>query len=290
MTKYVEFLKSVKLPEPSDILRFPETRQFGRYRSIFPHELWYFPAKMNTYLARYLVLKYSKPNEKVLDPFAGAFTIPIIAGLEGRIGIGVEIVPDFCMYAGVAKDRARKTLGFKDTLIYLGDSRQLSTIIKEHIPVDVIITSPPYEGQVDDKRDLERDAARLRVMGYDPKEYIRLTQAKWHYGERSSRNLGWITGRNYRKGMRKVMSEMWKVLKDDGLAVIVIKNSIRGGELYRNDLLMAYLMKLSKFEIVDHILFEIPSTSIWRHIWEKRGLFSVDLKYEHILVFKKKSG
>jgi len=279
----------IKLPNASKILRFPETRQFGAYRSIFPHELWYFPAKMNTHLAKYLILSYSNSGDKVLDPFAGAFTIPVIASLEGRIGIGVEIEKSFCMYAGIAKNRAKKLLGFNELYIIHGDSRMLSQLVKNLSPVDCIITSPPYEGQVDDKRNLDRDRVRLLLKGYDPEQYIRLGQARWHYGEKDPRNIGWVTGRKYREGLRKVFSEFKKVLKDDGAVVIVVKNSIRRGQLKRNDMLMVRLMECSGFILKDHLLFEIPSTSIWRRIWEKRGVFDIDLKYEHILVFKKKS-
>jgi len=34
---------------------------------------------------------FSYKNEKVLDPFAGSFTVPKLAAELGRVGIGVEL-------------------------------------------------------------------------------------------------------------------------------------------------------------------------------------------------------
>ena len=38
---------------------------------------------------------YSNPGELVLDPFAGLFTVPVTAMKLGRVGMGIELNPDY---------------------------------------------------------------------------------------------------------------------------------------------------------------------------------------------------
>lgn len=45
-------------------------------------------------MARYFVLRYSKPGDTVLDPFSGKGTLPLEACLNGRRGIGNDLAPE----------------------------------------------------------------------------------------------------------------------------------------------------------------------------------------------------
>lgn len=38
---------------------------------------------------------YSNPDDLVLDPFAGLFTVPYVAIKMGRVGFGVELNPQY---------------------------------------------------------------------------------------------------------------------------------------------------------------------------------------------------
>lgn len=42
-----------------------------------------------------LVNRYSNPGEIVFDPFAGLFTVPLVAVRSGRYGIGTELNEDY---------------------------------------------------------------------------------------------------------------------------------------------------------------------------------------------------
>jgi len=44
--------------------------------------------------ARYFVWKYSKPLDKILDPFSGKGTVPLESCVTGRVGIGNDIAPE----------------------------------------------------------------------------------------------------------------------------------------------------------------------------------------------------
>lgn len=45
-------------------------------------------------MARYFVLRYSKPGDTILDPFSGKGTLPLEACLNGRRGIGNDVAPE----------------------------------------------------------------------------------------------------------------------------------------------------------------------------------------------------
>ena len=42
-----------------------------------------------------IINRYSNPGDTVFDPFAGLFTVPYIAALNGRFGIGTELNADY---------------------------------------------------------------------------------------------------------------------------------------------------------------------------------------------------
>jgi site-specific DNA-methyltransferase (cytosine-N4-specific) len=50
-------------------------------------------------LVRPCILASTRPGDVVFDPFAGAGTVPYVAMCEGRVGIGLELNPDYCRMA-----------------------------------------------------------------------------------------------------------------------------------------------------------------------------------------------
>lgn len=62
-------------------------------QSYLTHGIHKFPAKFFPELPRYLIRKYSKPGDYVLDPMCGSGTTVLEAMLNKRIGIGIDIDP-----------------------------------------------------------------------------------------------------------------------------------------------------------------------------------------------------
>lgn len=56
-------------------------------------------------LMRWIVEKYSAPNQLILDPFLGSGTTAVACKQLGRRFIGIEINPDYCK---IAEDRLRQ--------------------------------------------------------------------------------------------------------------------------------------------------------------------------------------
>src|SRR2546428_1323720 len=57
------------------------------------HTFVSYPSKLKPSIAHFLVRLFTRPGEKVLDPFSGVGTIPFEASLQGRIGIGADLGP-----------------------------------------------------------------------------------------------------------------------------------------------------------------------------------------------------
>lgn len=57
------------------------------------HRFVSYPSKLKPSIAHFLVQLFTRPGEKVLDPFSGVGTIPFEASLQGRIGIGADLGP-----------------------------------------------------------------------------------------------------------------------------------------------------------------------------------------------------
>jgi DNA modification methylase len=88
---------------------------------------------------------FSKPGEKILDPFVGIGSSLKAAALEGRHGIGIELNSYF---ADLARGRLRDEVESSSTpdteqVVIQGDCR---TVLKnlENESVQLVVTSPPY--------------------------------------------------------------------------------------------------------------------------------------------------
>lgn len=136
-----------KLDEIFDVkeLDFELPPAFGKYRVFFPEEAVAHPAKAYTDVLEYIILKYTKPGDLVLDPMCGTGSTCIVGALYGRHGIGVDIEEKFIEWCLKAKEKLEKHQTFtpKGKVFFIcGDARKLSEILNEKIAA--IITSPPY--------------------------------------------------------------------------------------------------------------------------------------------------
>jgi DNA modification methylase len=91
-------------------------------------------------LVRCFLEEYTRPGDRVLDPFAGLGTTLFVAEAMGRIPYGVELSEEKVAYV-------RSRLGQPEYMIH-GDSRRLASI---GLPAfDFCMTSPPFMTIEDD--------------------------------------------------------------------------------------------------------------------------------------------
>jgi len=125
------------------VLNFPSTAGFKPFSKFFCKESVMHPAKANLYLLYYLIKRYTKPGDVILDPMAGTYSSCIIASLLNRHSIGVDIEEKFYRWGLKNKELLEKAGEARGEMVILkGDARRLSEILKKK--VDKILTSPPY--------------------------------------------------------------------------------------------------------------------------------------------------
>jgi len=158
------------------------------------------------------------------------------------------------------KIKEKLNLKLGDVKIEVGDSRNIKL---QDNSVDGIITSPPYSIALDY---VQNDIHSLKDLGYDV-----LKMRDDFIGVRGN-------GRNrielYNEDMKKSYSEMYRVLKPDKYAVIIIGNATyQGQEIKTVEFTIKYMESLG-FRLeknINKIIF---------------GLYNV-MKKENILIFKK---
>lgn len=109
---------------------------------------------------RNLILKYTKENDIVLDPFCGSGTTLIECKLLKRKGIGIDVNTEALK---LAKDR----LNFKYDVAYepkliKANSIKLKPIIPDE-KIDFIFAHPPYADIIKYSKDIEEDISRLSL-------------------------------------------------------------------------------------------------------------------------------
>jgi DNA modification methylase len=112
------------------------------------------PAKMPLPLQRWLIERYTKPGDVILDPMGGSGTL-LVACTMGRHVILVELEQKFVRmqednWAKIQTFGAELGYEMGTATILRGDARNLEGIL-----CDAIITSPPYEATL--KRDKSKE-------------------------------------------------------------------------------------------------------------------------------------
>ncbi|MEM0381455.1 MAG: DNA methyltransferase [Nitrososphaerota archaeon] len=167
-----EFVSAVEKIMSAEELNFKPTPAFGKYRRFLEHAVAH-PAKMNTELLEFLVKRFTRLGDTVLDPMAGSGSTGVVCALHGRNCVQVEVEPRFYTWMERARENVEKhqTLTQKGWIKNIcGDARELSRLLSDE--VSHIVTSPPYGETCLDGGDPERRLARLLESGYDPKDFL----------------------------------------------------------------------------------------------------------------------
>jgi DNA modification methylase len=167
----MEFRSKLEDLMVAEELDFEPTPGFGKYRRFLEHTIPH-PAKMNTNLLEFLIKKYTREGDTILDPMAGTGSLGVVASLLGRNAIQVELEPRFYEWMEKARENVEShpTLTPKGRIInILGDARRLSELLGT---IDAVITSPPYADSYLGGGDPEKRKERIIKAGYNPEDYL----------------------------------------------------------------------------------------------------------------------
>jgi len=241
------------VPEDYTVWSFPNRGDWathvGNYRG-----------NWSPYIPRNLILKYTNPNDMVLDQMVGSGTTLVECKLLGRNAIGVDINRDAIM---VTLDRLNFCYNSldpkypKDLKIrtYVGDARNLNLI--EDDSIDLIATHPPYAG------------------------IITYTQNRVE-GDLSSEKL-----EDYLREMQVVAEEAFRVLKPDKCCAILIGDTRKHLHYIPISVRVLEVFLDVGFVLKEDIIKLQWKTKTTRERWRGKSYKFYKIAHEHLYVFRK---
>ena len=149
---------------------------------------------------------------------------------------------------------------------------------------DAVITSPPYEGSLEDRK----GGGILTREGAGPNSEATTTQNLLPCKYSSSKeNIGNLKKQTYLEAMLQVYSEMFKVLKPNGKAIIIIKPFIRNKKVVDLPFHTWLLLKKAGFELAKLFTLRLKTQSFWRVLYHKKYPKVPQIQHEYILVCQK---
>lgn len=114
------------------------------------------------HVAKNIILRYSKPNDLVLDQFVGGGTTLIECKLNNRNAIGIDINPKA---VEITKDKLNFETEFQNNIkVNLGDACNLQDV--EDDSIGLICTHPPYADIIKYSEDIEGDLSHLKYKDF----------------------------------------------------------------------------------------------------------------------------
>ena len=201
---------------------------------------------------RNLILKYTKENDIVLDPFCGSGTTMVECKLLNRKGIGIDVNEN-------ALKLARSRLQFNYKTVYepkliKANSTKLQKIIPDN-KIDFIFAHPPYADIIKYSKDIKEDISRLNLQEF-------LNQ------------------------MNLFSKECFRILKKDKYCAVLI------GDIRKNKNVIPlgfYIMNIfiqTGFTLKEIIIKEQHNCKMTDY-WENKSMDFYLLAHEYIFILKK---
>lgn len=139
--------------------------------------------------------------------------------------------------------------------------------------IDSIITSPPYEGS---------EISAEVFHGSTPSRDRPIM-----YNRDNENNIGNLKSDSYLEAMLQIYHQCYKVLKPQGLMILVTKNFIRNKKVVRLDLDTIRLCEQAGFNLLERHYRKLPAQSFWRILYHQKYPDVEPIEHEDILVFQK---
>jgi len=100
-------------------------------------------------------------------------------------------------------------------------------------------------------------------------------------------NIGNLKGETYLQAMLQIYQQCHKVLKPNGLMILVLKNFIRNKQVVRLDLDTIKLCEQAGFEFKERFYRKLPSQSFWRIIYHQKYPQVKQIEYEDVIAVRR---
>ena len=246
-------MAKIKQWEPTDFeLEMTTVWSFPNRGNWATHDAKY-RGNWSPYIPRNLLLRYSQPNDLVLDQFVGGGTTLVEAKLLGRNIIGVDVNP-------TALERCKEKCNFEwenggNVEIVKGDARNLDFIADEQI--DFICTHPPYANIIEYSEDIADDISHCNVADF-------LVQ------------------------MEAVAKESFRVLKKGKFCAVLMGDTRHKGHMIPMSFDVMKIFEKSGFKLKELIIKEqhnCKATGYWKTNSVKYNFLLI--AHEYLFIFRK---
>ena len=244
---------------------------------LFPPEVMHHPAKMHLGLCQSIIDAYTKPGDRILDPFGGTGTTGI-AALQGREIELIELETDFvALIQNIIDSWTQQGIITGSLKVWSGDNRQVMAEMISN-SFSRVITSPPYA------RTIGRTNNPVKEGNIGLSQQVEDTN-KYAGKSTSGLNFGRLNAFLFDKAMKSYYEQVYRVLKPGGLYISVTKDYITGGK--RNPLGADTIKTCQSIGLKftgDWFKWAPPGT-FFKSMHKSRGTVTVD--DEDIIVFQK---
>jgi DNA modification methylase len=199
------------------------------------------PALFPQKLVEELILIYTKnADETILDPFLGIGSTLRAAASIGRLGIGIDLNPDFCAIArkridSIEENEYQTNLRQSQNVIE-GDSR----IVLQSIPedsIDLVVTSPPYWDILNQKRTVDNKDLRSYSASDEDLGNIKDYEA-------------------FLEQLKAVFTEVYRVLKPNKRCVSVVMDIRKKDKFFPLHEDQSRIMREIGFELEEYVIWD----------------------------------
>ena len=244
------------------------------------------PATFPIALVTRLIQCFTTDDDKmVLDPFAGIGSTPIAAELMGKVGIGIELSPEYTEQAQSrhislpldSDDQHRPTAKTSNGItlpsslgerrLYTGDARNLLSYV-EPDSIDLVVTSPPYWDILLRKRSADQKTVRNYGAAYEDLGKIS--------------EYGWFL-----EALKEVFGAVYQALNAGKYCIVIVMDVRKKDRFFSLHADLAAMMQALGFIYDDLIVWDR------RHEYNNmRPLgypyrFRINKAHEFILIFQK---
>lgn len=231
------------------------------------------PAPFAYLMIQRLLRFFTKKGDLVLDPFCGVGSTLKACALNGRRGVGIELIEK---WVELTKKRlATEANKGPEQKIIQGDSREVMRQFEDEM-FDFIVTSPPY----------------WSILNKPPDHRVREERLKERLDTRYSndpRDLANIKEYNvFLKELKKVFSQCYRTLKTGKYMVVVVSDFRHKSRYVYYHADICNIMKKIGFTPKGITIFVKNAKKLYPYGYPFE--YVPNIHHEYILIFKKEQG
>jgi DNA modification methylase len=182
------------------------------------------PAKFPETLCQQFIEFFTKAGQTVLDPMCGTGSAVLAAVRSGRKGVGIELLEKYAEIAEAQLAQEYEAGNPDQGTVIVGDAQYTPSLLEGAgvgVPVDYVLTSPPYW-----------DMLRRAAVNAERKDRERRKDWDMYYSDDPD-DLGNIDDYEmFLEALDRVYRQVAEVLRPGAYMTIIAKNLKKGGTMY----------------------------------------------------------